>query len=150
MRSREITVNKILMCHNLVRETWKNKTYLVANSELGLARYAHDSWRKRKEKQPLCRFKWPDIIIESEKTPGLSKKRRSQLLLSPPWYGCYSQRKNHLRREQLSEQEKGRYQPKLLEGTVPGVPTTSLGYLKSYFFLFSWDPKCSPPSLQVL
>lgn len=39
-RNKEVTVSKMLMCHDLVRETGKNKDYLVANSELGLAIYA--------------------------------------------------------------------------------------------------------------
>lgn len=39
-RNKEVTISKMLMCHDLVREVRKNKDYLVANSELGLAIYA--------------------------------------------------------------------------------------------------------------
>lgn len=43
MGSREVTISKMLMCENMVRETRKNKNYLVAHSELHLAIYAYDS-----------------------------------------------------------------------------------------------------------
>lgn len=48
MRSREVTISKIVMCQNLVTETLKSKNYLVANSELDLAVETHDSRRKTK------------------------------------------------------------------------------------------------------
>lgn len=78
IRCREVTTSKIRICQNLVTETLKNKNYLVASSKWGLAIDTHDSKRKRKEKQLLCRFKWQDRIMENEKTPGLWKKRQKQ------------------------------------------------------------------------
>lgn len=48
MRSREVTISKILMYLNLVTETLKNKKYEIANSKLHLAMDTHDSRRKPK------------------------------------------------------------------------------------------------------
>lgn len=80
IRCREVTASKIWICQNLVTETLKNKNYLVASSEWGLAIDTHDSRRKIKEKQLLWRFKWQDRIMENEETPGLWKKRQKQTI----------------------------------------------------------------------
>ena len=43
----EVTITKILVHQNLIKRTWKNKNYLVSNSELVLTLYAQDSRRKK-------------------------------------------------------------------------------------------------------
>lgn len=60
------------------RDLKEKKNYLVTNSEQGLAMDTHESRRKIKEKQLLCRFKWQDRIMGNKKTLGLWKKRQKQ------------------------------------------------------------------------
>ena len=80
-----------------------------------LTLYAQDSRRKIKEKQLLCRFQWQERLVRNEKTLGLPKKRQSRLPLSLCRSRWFFWRRNHLRREQLSQQE----QPEHKQGTVP-------------------------------
>lgn len=47
MGNREVSISKMLMCKNMAGETSKNKNYLVAYSELGLAIYAYDNNLKK-------------------------------------------------------------------------------------------------------